>query len=69
MATIPFPDLDSSGAHDVTAVKVPHVADATALTALGTTLGTKNVGVLAFQVDTNAMKVWTGTAWRSWATT
>lgn len=69
MPIIPFPELDSSGTHDQTAVKVLQAADSTALTALGTLLGTKNVGVLAFQVDTNAMKVWTGTAWRSWATT
>ena len=69
MALIPQPDIDSSGAHDQTAIKVLQAADATALTALGTLLGTKQVGVLAFQIDTNAMKVWTGTAWRSWATT
>lgn len=70
MATqTPAPGIDADGMRDPLGLKVKVVADATALTALGATLGTGHAGFPAYQADTNALKIWTGSAWRSTATT
>jgi hypothetical protein len=69
MPKSPFPGVDTNGYFDPTGQKLQVVADATALTALGTTLGTGDAGFQAYQADTFAIKTWTGSAWRSTATT
>lgn len=68
MARTPYPGVDAAGYSDPTGHRLQLVADSTALTALGTTLGTGDAGFQCYQVDTNAVKVWTGSAFRSIAT-
>lgn len=68
MPKTPAPGIDSSGYRDPSGSRIQVVADSTALTALGTTLGTADAGYQAYQADTNALKVWTGSAFRSIAT-
>jgi hypothetical protein len=68
MPKTPFPGVDAAGYFDPTGKRLQLVADSTALTALGTTLGTGDAGFQCYQVDTNAVKVWTGSAFRSIAT-
>ncbi len=66
-----FPGIDSAGFRDPYASKLPYFASTSARDTWATAVGTANIpaGFACFCGTTFVVTVWTGSAWRSIATT